>query len=403
MKNWMLVATAVAFVAGCEVKENDSNSCVPLTCEGRGDDCVTLDDGCGNALTCGTCVAPGQLAFRVDQARQPRTNGKAESLHVVVTLFNGEGGQPVLLSAAFFRLKLANGLLKMPRTDVQAENARWVDGRVPNPTDSLAGNASYARWLLAFDNVDAQADQPQELIFEVPGVSAGGTTVGDGRKASASVSVEACTTCGSTCTYLDRDLQNCGSCGTGPDGSQQMQCSAGELRCTGPDQVLCAQGGPGTFACVNTKTSLSHCGACGVAVPREGRCDRGVPTCGGKSMIEVSGACVDTRTDVNNCGSAGYDCTDLFPENATSSSVFWPQCRAGRCDGWLDYVGPPNGTCTQSCASLGYACIDLSSDRGDLGAAHSRDGQSSFNFYSCDTSTPTLVGTAFASCHCFER
>ena len=41
-----------------ETDEGDTEICVPVTCERTGAECGTVDDGCGHALDCGTCLAP---------------------------------------------------------------------------------------------------------------------------------------------------------------------------------------------------------------------------------------------------------------------------------------------------------------------------------------------------------
>ena len=71
---------------------------------------------------------------------------------------------------------------------------------------------------------------------------------------------------------LQRDVNNCGSCGN--------RCGAGQTCCAG--------------ACVNTTSSNAHCGACGSP------CGTGLTCC--------SSSCRNTRTDNNNCGMCGKAC-----------------------------------------------------------------------------------------------
>lgn len=59
-----VLAASTLALAGCEllVRPDDvpppKPPCEPQTCEDRGKDCGSLDDGCGNSLGCGECTAP---------------------------------------------------------------------------------------------------------------------------------------------------------------------------------------------------------------------------------------------------------------------------------------------------------------------------------------------------------
>ena len=246
-----------------------------------------LDGGAGGDAP---AAAPGQLALRVHQVRQHRTSGAPDTgLVLAVTLTNGAGGSPVLLTPSSFKLRVSSGLLKTPTVTPSKEEAAWVDGAMPALSDALAGGASFGPWTLVFSSLDASRDVPVELTFAPPSATAGDATVGDARQATASVTLEPCTECapppygGSgapVCTYLDRDPLHCGSCKIADGdtlgvygGKEKGTCAAGVYTC-----------GNGLSACANTMTRhdgysymscyaaavLSKCGTC-VATPAE-RC-----------------------------------------------------------------------------------------------------------------------------------
>ncbi|WP_437944154.1 MXAN_6577-like cysteine-rich protein [Sorangium sp. So ce281] len=153
----------------------------------------------------------------------------------------------------------------------------------------------------------------------------------------------------------------------------------------------CSDGGPSTSACVapetecdgiciNTGTSTSHCGACGVACGsdqacRDGECvavaacDDGLASCGD--------SCVDTQSDEANCGR----CNNACEEGQT--------CEAGACQ---DQGGCPAGR-----TDCGGTCVDVTSDPGNCGecgaactdgqtceAGECQDGECSAGLTDCD-------------------
>lgn len=245
-------------------------------------------------------AAPGQLALKVHQARQSRDGSKVGALELSVTLANGQGGAAVPLASAYFRLKLKSGLIKMP----VGGQVRWVDGTVPNTSDALADDASYGPWPLRFD-VDAAADAPLELSFEMPGIAAAGTTIGDGRKATAAVSLEACTRCGSVCTYTDRDTANCGQCGRSTVVTGQSNaCKNGNVVCDNADRPSACPIGTAIY-CVNLQTDPSNCGACGNGVGI-GSCVGGAPQCSANATL-CDSVCTEDNS-VYNCGSCSVQC-----------------------------------------------------------------------------------------------
>ncbi len=97
-------------------------------------------------------------------------------------------------------------------------------------------------------------------------------------------------------------------------------------------------------ACVDLRTSASHCGACGVACPENQRCAGGgcVLDCPPPGII-CGGRCVDLQADDAHCGGCGRSCAGA----ADSHSV-------GRC---------VRGACVRSCAP-GYGDCDGSAANG---------------------------------------
>ncbi|MDB4946417.1 MAG: hypothetical protein JWP97_5951 [Labilithrix sp.] len=250
--------------------------------DGGSPEAASLEDG-GSSGDAGTRppAAPGQLALRIHQVRQHRTDGAADTpLLVTVTLANGEGGAPVLLTRNAFKLRVASGLLKMPTYSVSSADLAWVDGKMPAEGDSLAGGASFGPWILAFAPLDAAEDAPVELTFELPSVS-GDAAALEVRSATSPVALETCTECASplsrpsVCTYLDRDPLHCGSCGV-TDGDTfgvygadaKGSCKAGGYVC-----------GAGLIACANTRTRNDGYSYMGCYEPAlVSRCDRCVAT-----------------------------------------------------------------------------------------------------------------------------
>jgi hypothetical protein len=182
---------------------------------------------------------------------------------------------------------------------------------------------------------------------------------------------------------LARDTAHCGACAAAcnpPNGV--AACTAG--RCT---VASCAQGfgdcdGNPTNGCeVDTRTSVSHCGACAAACAGA---PNAVPAClGGRCVTscvtgyqdcnadDTDGCEVDQRTSAQHCGGCGRACA---PANATG------MCTAGRCtvarcaDGFADCDGNADngcevntrsdvshcGTCNTACTTMGGtpACRD---------------------------------------------
>ncbi len=94
------------------------------------------------------------------------------------------------------------------------------------------------------------------------------------------------------CANFDRDLNDCDGCGLACDPRSTDRCSAGScfcgsraVACAGTAEDLCCADDFGEGACVDTRTSVVHCGGCGVACALGEACVAGVCTrgaaCGG--------------------------------------------------------------------------------------------------------------------------
>jgi hypothetical protein len=119
----------------------------------------------------------------------------------------------------------------------------------------------------------------------------GGTSCGDGSQL-----------CGSTCTVVARDAENCGACG--------KKCAAGEVCSQGACALSCNGGTTkcGT-ACADTKSDGANCGACGTKCASGEVCSAGkcATTCGA-GTTQCGQSCVNTQTDQVNCGACGTLC-----------------------------------------------------------------------------------------------
>jgi hypothetical protein len=101
--------------------------------------------------------------------------------------------------------------------------------------------------------------------------------------------------CDGLCVDTASDESNCGGCGA--------VCSAG-LRCCGG-------------ACVNIDTDMAHCGECGHACGGDDICCGGLccpaaaccdGLCCGEGLTCCDSECVDTRSSLEHCGACGHAC-----------------------------------------------------------------------------------------------
>jgi hypothetical protein len=122
---------------------------------------------------------------------------------------------------------------------------------------------------------------------------------------------------------INTNIDNCGSCGA------MCTIANGTGRCEGTCRVgTCNPGfadcdGSATNGCeVNTNTSATHCGGCGMACPSGQLCVAGV--CTPSSMCTAPrrmclGVCVDVTNNRENCGACGVVCN--VRSNATNNCV----------------------------------------------------------------------------------
>jgi hypothetical protein len=168
----------------------------------------------------------------------------------------------------------------------------------------------------------------------------GAVTLDSNRVSAASCSAESpCsegTLCGTSCTTLSTDSNNCGKCGNACTAGQL--CGGGLCSCPAANQC----GG----ACTDVSSDAKNCGVCGHACAADESCTAGsckLSCCPGTSACGAS--CLDLRSDANNCGACGKRCT--------ASEV----CSGGACVG-----------CPTNHAQCPQQCADLSSDPFNCGA-----------------------------------
>ena len=305
---------------------------------------ATNADGGGSDVDAPLVTPPGQVSLRVEQARM--TSSSALQLSVSVGV--GLGGGALPLDPNFFSLKTDDGVLHSKPTS--SAQSWWVDGTSPSSSAKLLPGESFKSWRLTFSDVNYGGATPTELIIKAPS--------GDVNKpiltASASVSLEKCSSCAAgKCTYLDRDPENCGECGTrqDPSGPATMTCKDGQFLCsTGLSACTtqpASQPSERWVTCVDLQSSNRHCGSCG----RENRdpsravCQGGKIVCRSSGSTECNGLCVDLQTSQQNCGSCGNE----VPSGA--------RCTAG------------TPTCIYEWQSIcGDKCVDLSNDANNCGA-----------------------------------
>jgi hypothetical protein len=303
----------------------------------------------------------GQVALRVDQARRALIGGSISNLEVAFTIANGAGSPPASVSQALFQVKTMDGLYVMATPG----SFGWVEGVSCDPTISVGAGVSYA-CVMTFDLSSSAA--PVELSYRTANLIAG---VGaDQRMASAPLVLEACTQCDAqTCTYLDKDPDNCGMCGkpvelydvNGPL-TNGARCLHGKPACP-VDQMdtICPakKSAPGTDAgfevvqlCADLQTNKNHCGSCTTTVDT-GDCVNSVPTCSPNTPTMNCGSdfCVDLTRNAQHCGACDHNCNDL-PANARGSN-------------WLN--GSEDRQCQQN-EAMQTVCrrmISLSTSQGD--------------------------------------
>lgn len=169
--------------------------------------------------------------------------------------------------------------------------------------------------------------------------------------------------------------QNCGACGNDCSKTSASKCSPKSDASASQPVYECRSDCPAEAptacdsSCVNTTTSVSHCGGCGIPCPESGGQQ---PTCtdakcGSKCKIgflECDGKCVPD--DAKNCGKCGHACTNLPNVQGTVS------CKNGVCSvpalscapGYAHCTSNPDDGCEtkisepENCGGCGKKCFD---------------------------------------------
>jgi hypothetical protein len=305
---------------------------------GDGDGGVTDGDGAveEDELEPPPEVAPGELALRVDEARNALIVGYPEysNLEVSFTLANGEGAPPASLSAALFQVKTSAGLY----VNAEPGTAYWVKNTTfCDPTRSVGGGASFSCTLLFSLGSD---EAPVELFYRTPNALAGAGD--DKRSATASVTVDPCSLCGTDCTYLDSDQRHCGACdnaATFMDDSFSTvtgDCVNGKVACPEEGQTMCPAKTTDTEYqgwCSYLSSSTNNCGACGHKVVN-GSCEEGAPSCYDEGRMTTCGDnyCLDINDDPRNCGGCGKSCLAVAGEESSVDCALRQEGAAPRCE-----------------------------------------------------------------------
>lgn len=152
-----------------------------------------------------------------------------------------------------------------------------------------------------------------------------------------------------------RDSGPSGSCG--PD----LQCAPGLTCCDGE--------------CIDTRTSLTDCGACGaVCAGRGNACVAGVCRCGSVEACTGTELCCGSRCanildDPMDCGDCGNRCPSgqVCEDRVCQAPPCPTPCGAGEtCVGGSCRCGT-GPACAPGRACCGGACLDVSSDRNNCG------------------------------------
>src|SRR5690606_472135 len=112
--------------------------------------------------------------------------------------------------------------------------------------------------------------------------------------------------------------------------------------------------------CVDTRSSVDHCGVCGNACFEGQICHEGDCLCAGFTL-ECSGECIDPSRDVRHCGTCDNACVQLANGEP-------PKCLAGECvlaclPGFGDCDGEASTGCEialesdpSNCGVCGFDC-----------------------------------------------
>jgi hypothetical protein len=144
-------------------------------------------------------------------------------------------------------------------------------------------------------------------------------------------------------------------------------------------------------ACVDLSVDAEHCGQCRHAVPTNGVCVNGAPSCG--ALTECNGACVDLQSDAKHCGTCGNDCEAWGTAHALPSNQTLV-CTQGTCLAWSWVT--TREPCSTACAAVGLTCSTLSLNNCS-GTCASYVSSSSFSCTVLKTCAATPAATSTCS------
>ncbi len=161
--------------------------------------------------------------------------------------------------------------------------------------------------------------------------------------------------CAGTCVNTQTSIVHCGVC--------ERACGNGKSCVEG--KCVCPSGQEDCGAvCVELKSSVEHCGACNNACVGGATCQSGQCACQ-SGQVDCSGICADTQTSATHCGGCGKAC-------ARGDS-----CKAGRCVTQFALLGRHHACAVTDCNV--FACWGIN-NLGQLGIP-----------MSCNVCPPTLV------------
>ncbi|WP_255636740.1 MXAN_6577-like cysteine-rich protein [Hyalangium versicolor] len=225
------------------------------------------------------------------------------------------------------------------------------------------------------------------LLVVVWAVSVLGTGCGDSDPPPSSCSTGQ--QCGGVCVDTQSSLQHCGGC--------DQACSAGQVCSQGACKSQCAQGQTecgGT--CVDTRSNVSNCGSCGTACSESQVCkDGGCVLACSEDQEVCGGTCVDTKSSSEHCGGCNQACTG--GKVCVSANCVSP-CLEGQ--EWCGGACVDTQSNSQHCGGCNQACTAGLECRGGSCGTPCPQGQRDCNGTCVDTGTdPQNCGTCGTACN----